>query len=116
MTAITPMTDVVLVLTTVPIGEPGEAIARALVDERLAACVNLHAPMTSFYRWNGAVERDEERQVVIKTTSGHVASLRERLLRLHTYELPEFVVIAVADGTPEYLDWIRAEVAQTELG
>ena len=62
------MTDIVLVLTTVADDERADWIARALVDERLAACVNLHGPMTSVYRWKGAVERDAERQLVIKTT------------------------------------------------
>jgi periplasmic divalent cation tolerance protein len=108
------VTGVVLVLTTVPIGEQGEVIARALVDERLAACVNLLAPMTSFYRWNGTVERDVERQVVIKTTSQQVAILRERVAQMHPYELPEFVVLEVADGSSAYLDWVRTEAAPDE--
>jgi periplasmic divalent cation tolerance protein len=103
------VTDVVLVLTTVPIGDRGDAIARALVDERLAACVNLLGPMTSFYRWHGAVERDVERQLVIKTTRGRVAAIQARLVALHSYELPEFVVLPVSDGGPAYLEWVRNE-------
>ena len=105
------MSDIVLVLTTVPAGDRGEMIARTLVDERLAACVNVLGPMTSFYRWKGAVERDEERQVVIKTTNARVPAVRARLAELHTYELPEFVVVAVADGSAAYLDWVRREAA-----
>jgi periplasmic divalent cation tolerance protein len=105
------MTDIVLVLTTVPVGSRGETIARALVDERLAACVNIHAPMTSFYRWRGAVERDVERQLVIKTTRDRVPALQSRLAELHSYELPEFVVVAVTDGSAAYLDWAKSEVA-----
>src|SRR5262245_17513127 len=93
------MSGVVIVLTTVPPGEPGEAIARTLVDERLAACVNLSAPMTSIYRWHGVVERETECQLVIKTTSERVDALRTRLGELHPYELPEFVVLSVADGS-----------------
>ena len=108
------MTDLVLILTTVPIGEPGETIARALVDERLAACVNVHEPMTSFYRWNGRVERDVERQLVIKTTRERVTAIQARLAQLHSYELPEFVVLPVADGAAAYLDWIRNEVAESK--
>ena len=100
--------DVVLVLTTVPEGERGEAIARAFVDERLAACVNLLAPMTSVYRWEGQVEREVERQVVIKTTRSQVEALRVRLASLHPYRLPEFVVLDVAGGSREYLDWVQA--------
>jgi periplasmic divalent cation tolerance protein len=105
------VTDVVLVLTTVPVGERGEAIARALVDERLAACVNLLGPMTSFYRWDGAVERDVERQLIIKTTHGRVAAIQARLVELHSYDLPEFVVLPVSDGGPSYLDWVRNETS-----
>jgi periplasmic divalent cation tolerance protein len=105
------MTDVVLVLTTVPVGDRGEAIARALVDERLAACVNVLGPMTSFYRWHGAVERDVERQLIIKTTRGRVAALQTRLVELHPYDLPEFVVLPLSEGGQAYLDWVRNETS-----
>jgi len=98
--------NIVLVLTTAPDDERAEAWARALVEERLAACVNVHGPMTSFYRWKGVVERDAERQVVIKTTRERVPSLRERLRELHSYELPEFVVLAIEDGSDEYVKWV----------
>jgi periplasmic divalent cation tolerance protein len=104
-------TDVVLVLTTAPAGDRGEAIARTLVDERLAACVSVLAPMTSFYRWHGVVERDVERQIIIKTTRGRVAAIRARLGELHSYDLPEFVVLPVSDGGPAYLDWVRNETS-----
>ena len=100
---------VVLVLTTVPDGELGNQIATTLVDERLAACVNVLAPMTSTYRWRGAIERETERQLVIKTTSGRVAAVRARIGQLHPYELPEFLVVSVADGLAEYLAWVEAE-------
>jgi periplasmic divalent cation tolerance protein len=109
------MTDVVLILTTVPVGDAGETLARTLIDERLAACVNLQAPMTSFYRWKGVVERDVERLVIIKTTREQIVPLRERLGQLHPYELPEFVVIEVADGSPGYLDWVRESTAPQHL-
>jgi periplasmic divalent cation tolerance protein len=99
-------TNIVLVLTTAPDDRQAEAWARTLVEERLAACVNVHGPMTSFYRWKGVVERDAERQVVIKTTRERVATLRERLRELHSYELPEFVVLSVEDGSDEYLKWV----------
>ena len=104
--------NIVLVLTTAPDDQRAEAWARTLVEERLAACVNVHGPMTSFYRWKGVVERDAERQVVIKTTRERVATLRERLRELHSYELPEFVVLSVEDGSDEYLKWV---VEQTSL-
>lgn len=107
-------TDVVLVLTTVPVGEPGEAIARALVGERLAACVNLLAPMASLYRWEGRVEQGIERQLIIKTTSRQVDPLRVRLAALHPYDLPELIVIAVNGGSSPYLDWVRTSVGSPE--
>jgi periplasmic divalent cation tolerance protein len=103
------MTDIVLILTTVPEGDQGEAIARALVEERLAACVNVLAPMMSIYRWRGAVERESERQMVIKTTRERLAAIEARVKELHSYELPEFIVLPVADGGVKYLEWVRAE-------
>ena len=80
------MTDVVLILTTVPVGEQGERIASALVEERLAACVNLQAPMTSVYRWEGALHRDAERQVVMKTVASRVPEIRERIVFCAHYD------------------------------
>jgi periplasmic divalent cation tolerance protein len=100
------MIDIVLVLTTVADGDRADSIARALVEERLAACVNVHGPMTSFYRWRGAVERDAERQLVIKTTRGRLPALETRLRALHSYELPEFVVVPIESGSAAYLGWV----------
>jgi len=98
--------DIVLVLTTAPDDDRAVVWARALVEERLAACVNVHASMLSFYRWEGAVERDAERQLVIKTTRARVPALRGRLEELHTYELPEFVVLTVEAGSDGYVRWV----------
>jgi len=103
------MTDVVIVWTTVPDTEAGEALARALVDSRLAACVSLSAPITSIYRWDGRVAAERERQLWIKTTAGRVAALRARLESLHPYEVPEFLICPVADGSAAYLGWVRSE-------
>ncbi len=103
------MVDAVVVLTTVPSGEVGETIGRTLVEERLAACVNVLPPMTSIYRWRGAIERDTAHQVVIKTTATRVSALRARLATLHPYELPELLVLRVADGGASYLEWIGSE-------
>jgi periplasmic divalent cation tolerance protein len=102
------MTDVVLVLSTVPDDERAEALVRTLVDEQLAACVNLHAPMTSVYRWKGQIESSAERQLVIKTTRQRVPALEARLKALHSYELPEFIVVPVEGGSDEYLSWVSA--------
>jgi len=102
-------TDVVLVFTTAPADERAEALARALVEERLAACVNVGAPMTSIYRWKGRVERDTEYQLVIKTSRARLAELERRIRSLHSYELPEFLVVPAAAGSEAYLTWIDTE-------
>jgi periplasmic divalent cation tolerance protein len=103
---ITNMVNAVVVLTTVPAADKGEEIARALVEERLAACVNVLPPMTSVYRWRNAVERESECQVIIKTCRARIPALQARLAALHPYELPEFIVLTVADGSAGYLQWI----------
>ena len=101
------MTDVVLVFSTVPDDERAETLARMLIDEKLAACVNLHSPMVSIYRWKGQVESAAERQLVIKTTRERVPALEARLKALHSYELPEFIVVPVEGGSEAYLSWVR---------
>jgi periplasmic divalent cation tolerance protein len=106
------MTDIALVLTTVAADERAEQVARQLVEDRLAACVNLYPPMVSMYRWKGAVERDAERQMVIKTTRNRLDALQMRLRELHSYELPEFVVVAVESGSEAYLSWVREQVRE----
>jgi periplasmic divalent cation tolerance protein len=103
------MSNLVLVLTTVADGDHAERLARQLVDERLAACVNVYPSMVSIYRWKGHVERDAERQVVIKTTRAHLDKLEARLKESHPYELPEFVVLEVQGGSQAYLDWVDEE-------
>ena len=100
------MTDKIVILSTCASEEEAAKLARGLVEARLAACVNVHGSMTSFYRWKGRVERDAERQVVIKTTRARIPAVRARLGELHSYDLPEFVVVAVEDGSDEYVKWI----------
>ncbi len=100
------MPQLVLVLTTMPDDERVDALARTLVDEHLAACVNVHGPMTSVYRWKGQVEREPERQMVIKTTRDRLPELESRLHALHPYELPEFLVVPVEGGSAAYLTWV----------
>jgi periplasmic divalent cation tolerance protein len=110
--------DAVIVLTTLAAGTDAAALARTLVAERLAACVNLLPVMTSVYRWEGRVEEDQERQLVIKTAGHRVTALVERLHRLHPYAVPEVLVIQASEGSEEYLRWIRDSVspgAQTSL-
>jgi periplasmic divalent cation tolerance protein len=103
------MSDLVIILTTMPDDARADELARTLVDERLAACVNVHGPMMSTYRWKGTVERDAERQLVIKTTRARVPALEDRLRALHPYELPEFIVIGPEGGSDAYLRWVGEE-------
>jgi periplasmic divalent cation tolerance protein len=98
--------EYVVVLTTLPGDADGPAFGRALLNERLAACVNLLAPMESVYRWEGQVEQETERQVIIKTTRDRLTSLWDRVRELHPYEVPEFIVLAIADGNEAYLRWV----------
>lgn len=100
---------VVLVLTTIGGEADAVALARTLVDERLAACVNVLPVMTSIYRWHGQVEQDREQQIVIKTSTDRLAALEARLAQLHPYELPEFLVLHPSGGE-RYLSWVRQSV------
>ena len=103
------VTDVTIVLTTVPDAACADRIARALVDERLAACVTTLGPARSTYRWQGAVESADELPLLIKTTAAAWPALRERLRALHPYDVPEMLAWPASDGWPPYLDWVRSE-------
>src|SRR5262245_37602651 len=98
--------EFVLVLTTLPADADASAFAQVLVEGGLAACVNLLPPMESVYRWQGSVERETERQVIVKTTLPRVDALWQRVRELHPYDVPEFVVIPIVDGNQAYLQWI----------
>jgi periplasmic divalent cation tolerance protein len=100
-------TNIVVILTAMPDDPRTDELARALVDERLAACVNVHGPMNSTYRWKDGVERDPERQLVIKTTRDRVAAVQARLRAMHPYELPEFLVLPVESGSEAYVRWVE---------
>jgi periplasmic divalent cation tolerance protein len=100
-----PAQQVAIVLTTFGVGQ-AVMVAKVLVEERLAACVNVLPAMTSVYRWEGAVQQDAEEQVVIKTTTDRLADLESRLRQLHPYELPEFLVISADAGGEAYLKWV----------
>lgn len=99
--------DHVLVLTTLGADIDPSTIALRLVEERLAACVNALPEMESFFRWHGAIERDRERQLLIKTTAERLPELERRLHEMHPYDLPEFLVLPVLSGSEPYLRWIR---------
>lgn len=97
-----------IVMTNAPDCETARAMARALVEARAAACVNVMSACTSIYRWQGAVETAEEVPLVIKTTASGYPEV-ERLIRsLHPYELPEIVAVPAGRGLPDYLSWVTA--------
>ena len=102
--------DAVIVLTTLAAEADAAALARTLVADRLAACVNVLPAMTSFYRWKGRLEEEREQQLVIKTAADRVPALAARLQELHPYEVPELLVLRVSDGSDAYLAWIRDSV------
>ena len=105
--------DRVVCLVTTPPDRAGP-IAQALVERELAACVNIVAGVRSVYRWEGAVEHDEESLLVIKTTRAAVAALDGALAELHPYDTFELVALDVTGGSREYLDWISRSVALPE--
>lgn len=104
------MTDKIIVLTTCPSEEEAGRIARLLVEERLAACVQILPPMRSIYRWRGALEESEERLLVIKTRRGLFEDLSRRVRASHSYEVPELLAVPVVDGAEDYLAWMDAEL------
>lgn len=100
------MTNALLVLCTHPDADGAEALARTLVDERLAACVNVLPRMTSIYPWQGEIRRGQEHQLVIKTRAGAFDALEARLCELHPYDVPELIAVPVTHGLAAYLNWI----------
>jgi periplasmic divalent cation tolerance protein len=103
------VTDALVVLVTAPTAERAAEIARAVVGERLAACGNVVPGLRSIYRWEGKVQEDAEALLVLKTTRARLDALRERVLALHPYEVPEVIALPVEAGSAPYLDWIAAE-------
>jgi periplasmic divalent cation tolerance protein len=91
---------------TFPDRESAETIATTLVEERLAACVNLVPDLTSLYRWQGELHREPECLLLIKTTAARFEALRARLRALHPYELPEIIGLPISHGDPAYLQWL----------
>ncbi|MGB5441038.1 MAG: divalent-cation tolerance protein CutA [Gammaproteobacteria bacterium] len=96
-----------LVLCTVPDRASAERIAEALVDEQLAACINIIPGITSVYRWKGALEKDEELLLFIKTSEAVYDSLEQRIRALHPYELPEIIAVPIQTGQEDYIRWIE---------
>jgi len=99
-------TDYVIVMTTLPADADVTTFARTLVEARLAACVNLLPGMESLYRWEGEIEQELERQLVIKTSRGRLPALWDRVREMHPYDVPEFIVLPIVDGNDAYLRWV----------
>jgi periplasmic divalent cation tolerance protein len=99
----------VVVYVTVGSVEEGEKLAAALVEERLAACVNRVGPIRSTYRWEGKLERSEEELLVIKTRKDLFDALKRRVQELHSYSVPEIIALPIVDGNESYLRWLEAE-------
>jgi periplasmic divalent cation tolerance protein len=98
-----------VVLVTCPTAERAAELARALVEERLAACGNVVPGLRSIYRWEGEVQEDAEALLVLKTTRQRFEALRDRVLALHPYQVPEVIALPVEAGSAPYLAWIAAE-------
>jgi|SRR5436190_5054953 len=108
------MTDKRLVLTTCGSLEEARRIAQELIGRRLAACVNIVPQIESIYRWQGEVETATEWLLIIKTTADAFETLRDSLGKLHSYDVPECIVITIEDGSAAYLDWISSSVSENQ--
>jgi periplasmic divalent cation tolerance protein len=102
-------TEALVVLVTTPTPERAAEIARAVVEERLAACGNVVPAIRSIYRWEGKVHEDAEALLVLKTTRARFEALRDRVLALHPYQVPEVIALRVEAGSAAYLAWIAGE-------
>jgi len=100
------------VISNLPDQKSAEALARAVIERRLAACVNVMAPCASVYRWQGEVETVTEVPVFIKTTRERYAALEAAIQAHHPYELPEIIAVPITLGLPAYLSWVGVEAAQ----
>jgi periplasmic divalent cation tolerance protein len=99
----------VLVVTNLPDRENAVRLADLLIERRLAACVNILAPCISVFRWKGEIQHDEEHPLLIKTARDRYAELEASIRANHPYELPEIIVVPIADGLPAYLQWVESE-------
>jgi periplasmic divalent cation tolerance protein len=102
-----------LVVMTASSRDEARRIARTLVEEELAACCNLLGDVESIYRWKGAVEEAREVIVLIKTTASRFDALRQRVVEMHSYDVPELIALSIVGGLPEYLDWMRESVGES---
>ncbi|WP_211460598.1 divalent-cation tolerance protein CutA [Collimonas silvisoli] len=103
------MSDALLIFTNLPDALSAQALARQLVERKLAACVNILPAVQSVYRWQGVVEQASEVTLLIKTVASRYAELESAIKAIHPYGLPEIIALPIAAGLPAYLDWITAE-------
>ena len=108
------MSHAQLALCTCPDVDSARTLAHALVDEHLAACVSRVPGITSVYAWQGRIEEDTEVLLLIKTTSERFAALRERVVALHPYDVPELIALDIDDGLPAYLQWLQQATSPPE--
>lgn len=108
------MNDTLLVITNMPDAQSAAKLARQLVEERVAACVNQLAPCTSTYRWQGSIETATEVPLLIKTTKDAYPHLEKLICDIHPYELPEIIAVPVGAGLPAYLGWVNSETRINE--
>jgi len=106
------MTDVLLVFCTCPDAVVAERLADGLVDEQLAACVNILPKIRSIYRWQGSLQSDSEVLMLIKTNQHRYVKLEQWLLKNHPYDVPEVLALTVEAGAHDYLDWIDQATRQ----
>ncbi len=106
--------EFIVAMTTLPDAGSAKALVRSLVDRHLIACGTVIDPVTSIYRWKGAVEESNEVQVLIKTHRDRFAELEAAMRDLHPYDVPELLALPVAEGLNDYLTWVRAETAPGE--
>jgi periplasmic divalent cation tolerance protein len=107
------MTEALLVLTNCPDEQAADRIALALVEQRLAACVNRLAPVQSVYRWRGNVERATEVPLLVKTTRERYGDVEQAIRHLHPYDVPEIIALPITAGYAAYLRWIESETARS---
>ncbi len=106
--------DCIQVFTTVPTEKDGRRLAQALVEERLAACIQVFGPMQSTFRWQGRVETAAEYLCLIKTTTAAFDRLKDRVRALHPYDVPELIAVPITAGSEEYIAWLRSSTGHTE--
>ena len=103
------MTEAILIFTNFPDKESASTLAQKLIDEQLAACVNIMSTCTSIYRWQDVTESADETPVFIKTRQDHYKQVEELIKSMHPYELPEVIIVPITGGLPAYLQWIIEE-------